>query len=145
MAEEVDWRLDLVKGGGGALAREAIVVPAARRFVVIVDETKPVEHLESTFRLPIEIVRFGWRREQALVASRDLRSQMRVDHRGPAVVTDDVSPLLDAEPPPCLDLRALEQDPDPTPGVVECGLFLAMANEVIVGGADGSLSPIRRE
>src|SRR2546422_7217684 len=60
-ADQVDPRLNLVKGGGGALLKEKIVAAAATRFIVVVDETKRVPVLGGAFPLPAEVVPFGWR------------------------------------------------------------------------------------
>src|SRR3989449_1949634 len=60
-ADQVDPRLNLIKGGGGALLKEKIVAAAATRFVVVVDETKRVPVLGGAFPLPAEVVPFGWR------------------------------------------------------------------------------------
>ena len=60
-ADEVDPDLGLIKGGGGALLREKIVISAARRFVVVAETPKRVERLGEGFRLPVEVVRFAWR------------------------------------------------------------------------------------
>ncbi|MGH2802806.1 MAG: ribose 5-phosphate isomerase A, partial [Thermoleophilaceae bacterium] len=68
-ADEVDASLRLIKGGGGALLREKIVVSAARRFVVVAETDKWVERLGQNFRLPVEVVRFGWRDTRRRVAS----------------------------------------------------------------------------
>ena len=59
-ADEVDPRLGLIKGGGGALLREKIVISAASRFVVVAETPKRVERLGERTRLPVEVVRFGW-------------------------------------------------------------------------------------
>ena len=60
-ADEVDPSLRLIKGGGGALLREKIVVSAASRFVVVAETPKRVARLGEGFRLPVEVVRFAWR------------------------------------------------------------------------------------
>src|ERR671923_1971260 len=60
-ADELDAELRLIKGGGGALLREKIVISAARRFVVVAETPKRVERLGEHFRLPVEVVRFAWR------------------------------------------------------------------------------------
>src|SRR5215210_4821570 len=77
-ADEVDGSLGLIKGGGGALLREKIVISAARRFVVVAEAAKKVERLGEGFRLPVEVVRFGWqdtrRRLGGLLADAELRS-----------------------------------------------------------------------
>lgn len=136
-ADEVDPRLQLIKGGGGALTREKIVAAAASRFVVIVDDTKLVDRLGATFRLPIEVLAFGWRHTRSLVDKLGLASTLRVDAHGIAMVTDNGNYVLDAELGAVADLRSLERALDSIPGVVECGLFLDMTHEVIVGHADG--------
>ena len=59
-ADEVDPQLGLIKGGGAALLREKIVVTAAERFLVVAETRKRVSRLGETFKLPVEVVRFGW-------------------------------------------------------------------------------------
>src|SRR5918997_1198093 len=76
-ADEIDPSLGLIKGGGGALLREKIVISAARRFVVVAETSKKVDRLGEGFRLPVEVVRFGWadtgRRLSALLPEAQLR------------------------------------------------------------------------
>ena len=75
--DEIDPRLGLLKGGGGALLREKIVVASAERFLVVAEERKSVDRLGETFKLPVEVVRFGWpetrRRILEILPSADLR------------------------------------------------------------------------
>ncbi|MDN6205958.1 MAG: ribose 5-phosphate isomerase A, partial [Staphylococcus simulans] len=59
-ADEFDPQLNLIKGGGGALFREKVIDEMAERFVVIADETKQVDYLGQTFKLPVEVDRFNW-------------------------------------------------------------------------------------
>jgi len=60
-ADELDGDLNLIKGGGGALLREKLVVAAARRFVVVAETDKLVDRIGEGWRVPVEVVRFGWR------------------------------------------------------------------------------------
>ncbi|MBI5852341.1 MAG: ribose 5-phosphate isomerase A [Planctomycetes bacterium] len=143
-AYEVDPRLELIKGGGAALTREKIVAAAADRFVVIADETKLVPRLGATFRLPIEVLQFGWRQTSARIAAAGLPNELRLDAARRPLRTDNDNFVLDASLGPCDDLRALEREIDAIPGVLECGLFVGMASEVWIGGADGRVRTLRR-
>jgi ribose 5-phosphate isomerase A len=138
-ADEVDPQLGLLKGGGGALLREKIVIASADRFVVVAEERKLVGRLGETFRLPVEVVRFGWpetrNRILQLLPSADLRRRDRDE----PYVTDEGHLLLDCELPETDDLNALGAQIKQTVGVVEHGLFLGMATEALLGRTDGSL------
>ena len=100
-ADEVDGSLGLIKGGGGALLREKIVISAARRFVVVAEAVKKVERLGEGFRLPVEVVRFGWRdtrrRLSGLLPDAELRS---TEDGSEPYVTDEGHYILDAPIPP---------------------------------------------
>jgi ribose 5-phosphate isomerase A len=142
-ADEIDPDLGLIKGGGAALLREKIVVAAAERFVVVCEARKQVARLGETFRLPVEVVRFGWqdtrRRVLDLLPSAELRSA----DGGDPVVTDEGHHLLDCELSPDGDLGTLALHLKATIGVVEHGLFLGMADEALLGSPDGSLEVVR--
>lgn len=141
-ADEVDPQLGLIKGGGAALLREKIVVSAAERFVVVAETKKRVSHLGETRGLPVEVVEFGWRdtrrRLLELVGAADLRSE-----DGDPVVTDEGHFLLDCVLPPEGDLRPLADAIKATVGVVEHGLFLGLADEVILGTPEGEVETLR--
>lgn len=136
-ADQIDRRLFLIKGGGGALLREKIVATAARRFIVIGDTTKLVSKLGSGAPLPVETVPFAatpvHRRLESLGAMVQLRQR-----GGKAFITDNGNVIMDCffangiDDPPALErqIRAIT-------GVVETGLFLGMAERAIVGGANG--------
>ncbi len=144
-ADEVDPQLGLIKGGGAALLREKILVAAAERFVVVAEERKRVSRLGETFKLPVEVVRFAWadtrNRVLELVPSAELRS----DDDGEDVITDEGHYLLDCEIASGADPERLAADLKATIGVVEHGLFLGMADEVLLGREDGSVAVIRRD
>jgi ribose 5-phosphate isomerase A len=141
-ADEVDPQLGLIKGGGAALLREKIVVTAAARFLVVAESRKLVSRLGETFKLPVEVVRFGWgdtrRRLLSLVPSADLRTEA-----GAVVVTDEGHYLLDCSLPPEGDLGALGDALKATVGVVEHGLFLGLATEALLGTPSGEVEVLR--
>jgi ribose 5-phosphate isomerase A len=141
-ADEVDPQLGLIKGGGAALLREKIVVSAAERFVVVAETKKKVSRLGETRGLPVEVVRFGWRdtrrRLLELVAGADLRIE-----DGAPVVTDEGHLLLDCALPSEGDLGPLAAAIKATVGVVEHGLFLGAADEVLLGTPEGEVETLR--
>lgn len=136
-ADEVSPTLDLIKGLGGALLREKIVVQAARRFVVIADSAKEVGSLGERSPLPVEVVAFGWRGHLAYFRSLGAEPALR-EARGEPVRTDSGNLIV--------DLRFAPRMPDPAAlqialrsraGVVETGLFLGMADRAYVGTPNG--------
>ncbi len=141
-ADEVDGALRLIKGGGGALLREKIVVSASERFVVVAEAAKQVERLGSGFRLPVEVVRFAWedtaRRLSDLLPAPELRSE-----GGEPYVTDEGHYLLDVALPPGSALDALDVDLRRVPGVVEHGLFVGMAEQALLGTPEGGVDVLR--
>jgi ribose 5-phosphate isomerase A len=144
-ADEVDGSLGLIKGGGGALLREKIVVAAARRFVVVAESAKKVERLGERFRLPVEVVRFGWRDTGRRLASLLPDAELRCTEGGSEpYVTDEGHYILDAPIPPGTDLTALADALVRVPGVVEHGLFLDMAELALLGRPDGTVERLPR-
>lgn len=140
-ADEIDPSLGLIKGGGAALLREKIVVCAAERFLVVAEAGKRVNRLGETFRLPVEVVRFGWKDTQARVLELLPLAELRLAPGGAAepVVTDEGHLLLDCELPGAGDLGELAERLKATVGVVEHGLFLGLANEALLGTPDGAV------
>lgn len=141
-ADEVDPELGLLKGGGGALLREKIVICAARRFVVVAEERKRVERLGRAFRLPVEIVPFGWRDTRERVLSLVEDAVLRQDGGDP-YVTDEGHWILDCRVREEDDPAALGAALKATVGVVEHGLFLGMAECALLGRDDGSVVELR--
>lgn len=144
-ADEVDPHLDLIKGGGGALLREKIVAQASRREIIVVDDSKLVPVLGTHWALPVAVVPFGWgaqvRHLQALGAE---EVSLRRTAEGAPFRTDQGNLLLDAafgpiERPAELAVRLKERA-----GIVEHGLFLGLATDLIVAG-EGGLRHVRRE
>jgi ribose 5-phosphate isomerase A len=143
-ADEVDPQLGLIKGGGAALLREKLVVTAAERFLVVAEIRKRVARLGETFKLPVEVVRFGWadtrrRLLDTLLPSADLRGGA-----ADPVVTDEGHYLLDCTLPAERDPALLGEALKATVGVVEHGLFIGLADEVILGTPDGRVEVMQR-
>jgi ribose 5-phosphate isomerase A len=137
-ADEVDPGLDLVKGLGGALLREKMVAQASRRLVIMVDESKRVARLGTKAPLPVEVTRFGWRAHVAFLAALGCEPILRVGSDGTPYVTDNGNHMLDCRfPAGMTDPGAVEDALRGRAGVVESGLFLGMASEVVVAGAGG--------
>jgi ribose 5-phosphate isomerase A len=138
-ADEVDPQLRLIKGGGGALLREKIVISAARRFVVVAEASKRVSRLGETFRLPVEVVRFGWRDTQRRLAALLPDAQLRLRDDGQEYVTDEGHLILDCAIPAEADIDSLGAAVKQVPGVVEHGLFIGMTERALLGREDGSV------
>jgi ribose 5-phosphate isomerase A len=137
-ADEVDPQLRLIKGGGGALLREKIVISAARRFVVVAETPKKVERLGEHFRLPVEVVQFAWRDTRRRVTAVLPDAVQRLED-GEAYVTDEGHFILDCALPAAADLDALGPRLKQIPGVVEHGLFIGLAERALLGRPDGGI------
>jgi len=137
-ADEVErGSLNLVKGLGGALFREKIVASAARRFVVVVDESKLVDHLGSRTHVPVEVTQFAWERSAFQIEALGAKVTARRTKTGEFFVTDGGNYILDSNFGVMPDASATAAAVGAIVGVVETGFFIGMATEVLVAGADG--------
>ena len=137
-ADEVDPDLNLIKGGGGALLREKIVAQSSRYEIIIVDETKLSPMLGTHWAVPVEVIPFGWRTQYAYLESLGAQPKLRPGPDGAPFVTDQGNYILDSAFGPIADPVALGARLDARTGIVCHGLFLGIANEVIVAGASGT-------
>ncbi len=142
-ADEVGPDLQLLKGGGGALLREKIVAAAAKRFVIVAETNKKVDRLGQGFRLPVEIVRFGWRDTRRRLADLLPDNELRVVGDEP-YMTDQLHLILDCEIPEETDPYELATALQGTPGVVDHGLFLGLAERALLGTPIGGVEVIER-
>ena len=130
--------LNLIKGLGGALLREKIVAQAAKKFVVIVDGSKPVDHLGERAPVPVEVISFGWEcTAERLSACGAKGVKPRADRDGNLFVSDNGNMILDCTFGPIEDPEELARQIDAIVGVVEHGMFLNMASEVLVATEQG--------
>jgi len=143
-ADEVDPALNLIKGGGGALLREKIVAQASNREIVVVDETKVVPALGTNWFVPVEVVHFGWCSQAAYLESLGAKAELRRSQRGDLFYTDQGNVILDARFGPVDNPTALATQLNARAGIVEHGLFIGLATDVIVAGSSG-LQHLRRE
>ena len=136
-ADEVDPNLDLVKGGGGALLREKIVAHASRREIIVVDESKLSPALGTRRTVPVEVVPFGWSLQVNYLESLGAQVSVRQDRNGKRFVTDQGNLILDCDFGPLLQPRQLAAKLNTRTGIVEHGLFIDLATDVIVAKAKG--------
>ena len=141
-ADQVDPDRNLIKGHGAALLREKLVVAAARRFLVVAEWSKLADRLGDGVLLPVEVVRFVWPETRRRLLDLVPAATLRRDHSGAALVTDEGNHILDCAVPPGHDLAELAAAIKATLGVVEHGLFLGMADEVLLGSPDGRIKTL---
>jgi ribose 5-phosphate isomerase A len=134
-ADEVDPRLNLIKGGGGALLREKMVAQASRRVAIIVDESKLVPALGTSWALPVEVVEFGLGATTRWIAGLGAEVQLRHTPAGAPFRTDQGNHILDCRFGPLPDPAALAATLAARAGIVEHGLFLSLATDLFVAGA----------
>jgi ribose 5-phosphate isomerase A len=142
-ADEVDPGLALLKGGGGALLREKLVLAAARHVVIVAEAAKLVPRLGATRALPVEVVRFAWPSTRRRLLDLVPAATLRRTGAGAPFLTDEGHHLLDCTVPNG-DLPALAAALKSTLGVVEHGLFLDQADEVLLGHPDGEVRVLHR-
>jgi ribose 5-phosphate isomerase A len=135
-ADEVDPQLELIKGGGGALTREKIVAQATRREIIVVDESKLVPVLGTTWAVPVEVVPFGYGSQQRYLESLGASVKLRPGD-GQPYRTDQGNFILDCDFGPIDDPAALGERLKQRTGIVEHGLFIGLAADVISAGAGG--------
>ena len=134
-ADEVDPDFNMIKGGGGALTREKLVALASTRRVILVDATKLVSKLGQSRQLPVEVLPFAWTLSARLLT--DLGSVTTIrDQGGMPFVTDNGNYILDCAFGPIDDPAALEKRIKLLPGVIECGLFIGIADTLVIGFDD---------
>lgn len=131
-ADEVDPKLNLIKGGGGALLREKIIAAASKKMVVVADSSKIVRSL-GKFPLPVEIIPFARAVVEKKIASLGASCKLRTQADGKPFVTDEGHHILDCSFGKIADPPTLARSLNDTPGVVEHGLFIGIAKLAIVG------------
>lgn len=135
-ADEIDPERRMIKGGGGAMLRERIVLAAARQRLIVVDESKLVPVLGTRWVLPVEVVPFGVRVAEAALRTLGAQPVLRMD-RDALFVTDERNLILDCAFGQIPDPVGLAQAVRAAPGVMDHGLFIDLCDRVLVGTASG--------
>jgi ribose 5-phosphate isomerase A len=131
-ADEFDPHLRLIKGGGGALFREKLVAFASDKMLVISDASKEVENL-GAFPLPVEVLPKAIRLVQRVLTEKGCHPVLRTQKGGSPYLTDNQNYILDCHLEKIDDPEQLDLELHLVPGIVETGLFLGLATQVIVG------------
>ena len=130
--------LHLIKGHGGALLREKIVAMASSRLLIAVDPRKIVSTLGTVFTVPVEVVPFGWETTATRLRDLGFALELRVKNDGEPYITDGQHYILHCNLPQSgLSPEEAAEAFDRTVGVVEHGLFLNMASQVVIGSPEG--------
>lgn len=137
-ADEVDPDKNLIKGGGAAHTRERIVAAIADELVVIVGENKMVDALGTTFRLPVEVLPFGWTHARKRIEATGCQTELRQRDEQP-LVTDNGNWILDCTYDRIGEPAALAAALDSMVGVVDHGLFVGMAGRVVIANDAGDV------
>lgn len=141
-ADEIDPNLRLIKGGGGALLREKIVASASELVVIVADQSKLVDRL-GAFPLPIEVVPFGYKVSMAMIEDiadelgLDGTIRQRLKSDGTPFVSDGGNFIIDCSFGPLEDPEALAELLPFTPGVIDHGLFIGLADHAVIADERG--------
>ena len=136
-ADEVDPRLNLIKGGGGALLREKLVAQSTAREIIVVDESKLSPCLGTRHVLPVEVLPFGWRSPAGYLEALGAKYVVRHTPEGKQYRTDQGNMILDCNFGPIANPAQLADQLARRAGIVEHGLFVGLAHVVVVSGASG--------
>ena len=136
-ADEVDPQFNLIKGGGGALLREKIVAQASSREFIVVDEAKLSPRLGTNHPLPVEVLVFGWRSQVRYLESLGAEAKARTNDDGSTYLTDQGNMIFDCNFGPIEDPADLAAKLSVRAGIVEHGLFVGLATDLIIAGKNG--------
>jgi len=142
-ADEVGPGLNLIKGLGGALLREKLVAQNSRKLVIIADDAKRVHMLGTKVPLPVEVTKFSHEASERYLRGLGCVPALRKGTDGSPYVTDNGNFIYDCRFPRIEDPRSLEEKLAHRAGIVETGLFINMADVVLLAGAD-AVETLRR-
>jgi ribose 5-phosphate isomerase A len=143
-ADEVDPLLNMIKGRGGAMVREKVVAASSRRRIFLVGEEKRVKRLGARGILPIEVVPFAIAFSARRIGELGLKSAIRIGKGGEHFVTDNGNFVLDCAVKEIRNPARLERELLAIPGIVGTGLFVGIADIVLVGAQNGKITTLRR-
>jgi ribose 5-phosphate isomerase A len=141
-ADQVDRHLNLIKGGGGALLRERVLLSAAKRCVIMVDESKVVEKLNRA--VPIEVLPFARWYVKERVEALGGRAVVRADRKGYPFITENGNVILDVDFGEIEEPQTLHYKIKEVAGVIDTGLFTLPSPIVYVARKDGSVYQLNK-
>ncbi len=136
-ADEIDSDFNLIKGGGGALLREKVLAQNSRRNIIVADESKLSQRLGTRFPVPVEVLRFALEAEKTYLETLGGETELRVTQDGSPFLTDQNNLIVDwscgeIEDASCFANRLSERA-----GIIEHGLFVGTATDIVIGFARG--------
>lgn len=136
-ADEVDPILNLIKGGGAALWKEKIIAQASKRFIVVADDSKFSQVLGEKWHVPVEVIEFAAESEKLFLEANGAEVKIRKNGNGDILKTDEGNIILDTNFGVMEDPSAVAAKMERRAGIIEHGLFLDMADVVIISGENG--------
>ena len=145
-ADEVSPRLDLIKGRGAAHTREKVVAALAARFVVLIDPSKQVAQLGTRMPVPVEVLPMAATPVRRALEHLGARPVLRMGrHKDGPIVSDQGFWIIDAHFDGIDDPAALDRALLALPGVLDHGLFIGMATDVLIGEPSGDVQVLSKE
>lgn len=135
-ADEVDDKFNLIKGGGGAHLREKIVAQASKQYIIIVDESKISKSLGEKWAIPIEVIKMAFEVEVKFLQSLGAKVKPRLNNNNNLFVTDEGNYIVDADFGVIKNPKELASKFEKRAGIIEHGLFINMADCVVVAKDD---------
>jgi len=135
-ADQVDTKLNLIKGRGGALLREKVVAFSSGEVIIVVDESKQAKQLGEGCPVPVEVIPFAEAVVRQALINLGAQVEPRMDGDDP-FMTDNENLILDCLFTRPFDPKHMEREIKRIPGVVESGLFVDMTDRIVVGRATG--------
>jgi ribose 5-phosphate isomerase A len=131
-ADEVDKELNLIKGGGAAHLREKVIAQASKQYIIIVDDSKISKLLGEKWAVPVEVIKMAVNVEREYLSSLGAIVKERLDSEGKTLITDEGNYILDTNFGVIENPKELAKKLEARAGIVEHGLFVSMADYVVV-------------
>jgi len=145
-ADEISPEMALLKGRGSDLVKEKLLAKAATEFIVVADKSKQVQKIGENFLIPIEVITFAWQLAkynlEKLGATGDLRPNAAKDGFW---ITSHGSYVLDMKFESTIDTETLNTVISNTPGVIEHGIFYALATEILIADKGNITSIVSKQ
>jgi len=139
-ADQIDANLFMIKGGGGALLREKILMYSARKVIILADPSKFVDQFKRS--VPIEVIPFARSIVHQNLTRIGAKVELRQSATGYPFFTDNGNIIFDAHFPSIQDPEALEKELNCIPGIVEVGIFTRRADRYYEASVSGSFKII---